>query len=55
MDNKKVDLRFYVDYAMTDPFLILFKGGFVRKTLYDYDLSASQLRNQEIHLTNTGI
>jgi hypothetical protein len=39
----------------TDPYLVLYRPGYVRKTLVNYDLSIHPWgkRQQMVHLTNT--
>jgi hypothetical protein len=37
LNKRKFDLRVFVLIANTDPFLILFHTGYIRKALSDYD------------------
>lgn len=47
--NKKFDIRCYLLIASTSPYYVLFHPGFIRKTLYDFDVNSDDLH---VHLTN---
>lgn len=41
IENKKFDIRCFVLIANTDPFLVLFHHGYIRRTLSDFTLDLS--------------
>lgn len=50
INGKKFDFRAYMVIASMDPLIVLYRNGFLRISLSDYDDSNADIN---IHLTNT--
>lgn len=49
LNQKKFDIRCFGFLVSTKPFILLFKHGYIRNTINDYDLKSQDL---SVHLTN---
>ena len=49
MDKKKIDFRFFVYIISADPMIIIFREGYLRKSLDEYDV---ENRDSKAHVTN---
>ncbi|KRW99029.1 hypothetical protein PPERSA_11630 [Pseudocohnilembus persalinus] len=57
LQNRKFDIRNFVLVASTEPFLVLFNDGYIRKTIENFDMNIKPF-NQQVqlkHLTNTSM
>jgi hypothetical protein len=55
LEGKKFDLRLLTVVPTVKPFSIITYGGYIRRSLYHFNLDLSTRKDDAVHVTNYGL